>query len=370
MSVAVAAEKGRVSALDSVRAVAILTVIATHSLSATVAVTQSYAIPAPIFRFFDYGQFGVQVFFALSGWLIFSLYYGQEKRISASHYWSRRIARIWPLWVVFVLLYFLIYQIDTSGLPTWVAIVLAILFLGWTVGTLAQVPTGGLTIQQEMGHYLVFWLLRKRTINTFIASVIVGYTSFYVATWLMNVSQETSPLDQVLNAWLRLGLYNSWPFFVLGGLSYLGYSALRRGSQGNRSSILSPTGATLLIIALALSAVSVYAQETPGYFVLGYVVLAALLGLGLNRIPLLNRVSWSIGRYSYFMYFFHFLVLRQLEGSLLDSGLISPNESIPQNVALLIVIFVATTAISWAVAWVSWRVFESPIMRAARKRYP
>ena len=57
----------RIGSLDAVRGMAILAVIATHSLSATVAVTGSYSIPPPIFRAFDFGQFGVPLFFALSG---------------------------------------------------------------------------------------------------------------------------------------------------------------------------------------------------------------------------------------------------------------------------------------------------------------
>jgi len=368
LSPGLAAEKGRVSALDSVRAVAILTVIATHSLSATVAVTQSFAIPTTIFAVFDYGQFGVQVFFALSGWLIFSLYYKREKEISARHYWSRRISRIWPLWAVFVIVYFVIYNIDTEGLPVWVAILLALTFLGWTVGSLAAVPLGGLTIIQEMGHYSLFWLLRKRGIEAFLASVIFGYLSFYVAHAFVSAGY----VPQIADAWLQLSLYNSWPFFVLGGLAYLAVEALK-SSQGATGSpvrqVLSAKGAILLLVVLVLGSQSVYAQETPGYFVLGYVVFAVLTGLALNKIPIVNRFSWSLGRYSYFMYFFHFLVLKQLEPIFLDSGLIGDNESMNQNLMVLMAMFILSTLISWSVALLSWKIFENPIMNLARKRF-
>jgi len=369
LSPGITVEKGRVSALDSVRAVAILAVIGTHSLSATVAVTQSYSIPKTIFSVFDYGQFGVQVFFALSGWLIFSLYYKKDKQPSAAHYWSRRISRIWPLWALFVVIYFVLYNIDTEGLPTWAAMVLALTFLGWTVGSLVVVPIGGLTIMQEMGHYLAFWFLRKRGIEAFLISVVVGYITFYLAKGIAGIQSVPGVVAWAMDAWLRLSLFNSWPFFVLGGLSYLGLQWLKKQPDQQGNSILSPAGAVWLLIALALGSQSVYAQETPGYFVFGYVILAVLLGISLNRIPLVNRVSWSIGRYSYFMYFFHFLVLRQLEPIFINSGLMSENESMVQNLLILFAMFVLATAISWAVALLSWKVFESPIMKVARNRF-
>ena len=369
MSPGVVAEKNRVSALDAVRAVAILAVVATHSLSASVAVTQSYILPKPVFGLFANGQFGVQLFFALSGWLIFSLYYKVEAGVSASHYWSRRISRILPLWIIFVVVYFVIYDIDTEGLPTWAAILVCLLFLGWTVGSLVSIPLGGLTIQQEMGHYLAFWLLRKRGIETFLVSVIIGYLSVYAANWVLSLRSGNETLDFSLNAWLRLGLFNSWPFFVLGGICYLGYKNMKAvpGTQVTR--VLTTRSGILSLIAIGLGSLSVYAQETPSYFVLGYVILAVILGIVLNQIPHVNRAIWSIGRYSYFMYFFHFLVLRQLEPVFRNSGLISSAESVNQNIVVLVSIFFLAAGISWAVAWVSWKVIESPIMRFARKRF-
>lgn len=367
-------EKGRVSTLDAVRAVAVLGVIATHSLSATVAVTQSYNIPLPLFKFFDFGQFGVQVFFALSGWLIFSLYYRKPSPVSSKHYWARRIARIWPLWALFVLLYFTIYDIDTSGLPTCWAIILSLLFLGWTVGTLVAVPTGGLTIQQEMGHYLLFWLFRKRGVDFFLLTVILGYLSYFLAIELAGAFPENALLVDAVNGWLRLALFVSWPLFVLGGLSFLAFSTWRAhqataplGDKG-KLSIRPRTGVLVLVTAL-LSTQIFYSQETPSYFVFGFVVFSALIGIAINHISKVNAVFWSIGRYSYFMYFFHFLVLRQLENVYRNVFGTEPSESGLWNLVTLGSMFAASTAISWLVAWVSWRIFESPILRTARAKF-
>jgi peptidoglycan/LPS O-acetylase OafA/YrhL len=361
-------EKGRVSTLDAVRAIAVLGVIGTHSLSATVAVTQSYDIPKPVFMLFDYGQFGVPVFFALSGWLIFSLYYRTTREVSSKHYWARRIARIWPLWALFVIVYFILYPIDTSGLPTWWAIVLALIFMGWTVSTLVAVPSGGLTIQQEMFHYSLFWLFRRRGVDFFLGSVIVGYLSFYLANWLTTASLGNSLVSDAVSAWLRLSLFTSWPLFVMGGLGYLAFTRWRANQSTGQLS-LSPRTGILLLIALLIGSQIMYAQETPGYFVFGFVIFSALLGIAIDRIPGVNAVFWSIGRYSYFMYFFHFLVLRQLESVYRNTIGVDPSTSPLWNLAVLGAMFVASTIISWTVAWVSWRIFESPILRFARIKF-
>ena len=361
-------EKGRVSILDTVRAVAVLGVIAAHSLSASVSVTQSSSLPKSIFMLFDYGQFGVQVFFSLSGWLIFSLYYRNSSQIKSSHYWARRVARIWPLWAVFILIYFAIYPIDTGGLPAWFAIILSLLFLGWTVGTLVGVPTGGLTIQQEMGHYAMFWLFRKRGVDFFLTSVILGYATFFLARWIVSLPTSGEYVQGAMTAWLRLSLFTSWPFFVFGGLTYLAFTALSLKPSTGRIVFSYRTGVLLLIVLIFGSQI-LYAQETPSYFVAGFVALSIFLGIAIDRIPRLNAVFWSIGRYSYFMYFFHFLVLRQLEVVYRHIFGSEPSTSPLWNILVLVGMFLVSTAISWSVAWISWRIFENPILRTARAKY-
>jgi glucan phosphoethanolaminetransferase (alkaline phosphatase superfamily) len=176
------------------------------------------------------------------------------------------------------------------------------------------------------------------------------------------------------NAWLRLSLFTSWPLFVLGGLSYLAFSTWRlhvavTPSDGTAKPSIRPgTGVLVLVVAL-LSTQIFYSQETPSYFVFGFVVFSALIGIAIDRVPRVNAVFWSIGRYSYFMYFFHFLALRQLENVYRNFFSSDPSESASWNLVVLGSMFIAATAISWLVAWVSWRIFESPILRTARTKF-
>ncbi len=354
----------RVAALDAVRGVAILCVVATHSLSTMVATTGSYALPPEIFRVFDYGQFGVQLFFVLSGWLMFSLHTG-DRPYTPAYFWSRRWARVWPLWVIFLVVSYLVFGPPDPGLPGWLGFALGAVFLGWVTPALAYTPTGGLTIQQEMGHYLLFSWFRRRGVAFLAGTVIVGYLSMVLARGVLALAGEETPLGTAMSAWLRLALFNSWPFFLLGGA---GYAVLRSWRANGISALVPDRSWTAVAVfgALLLGLTSAYAQDTPGYFVLGFVLVMAAIAVTANAIPAVGPALRSIGRYSYFMYFFHFWVLRGIERWY--SG---PTEtSATVNLVWLTVITVATTAVSWAVGLVSWNLLEKRILHWAHRRWP
>jgi len=358
------ANQPRVAALDAVRGVAILCVIATHSLSTMVATTGSYRLPMEVFRALDYGQFGVQLFFVLSGWLMFALHAG-DRPFTQPYYWSRRWARIWPLWVVFLVISYLVFGVPDSGLPAAVGFVLGLFFLGWLNPALVYIPTGGLTIQQEMGHYLLFSWFRRRSVAFLAVTVIVGYVSMFAARAVVAFDGDGGIAGTIAADWLRLSLFNSWPFFLLGGAAFTVLRIWRtRGVEG-----LVPERswtAVLVACALLLAMISTYAQETPGYFVLGFVVIAAAIAVVGNAIPVVGPSLRSIGRYSYFMYFFHFWVLRGIE-----RWYTGPKDTTePYNLLWVFTIWTIAVASSWAVGLVSWNLFEKRILAWAHRRWP
>ncbi len=354
----------RVAALDAVRGVAIICVIATHSLSTMVASTGSYRLPMEVFRALNFSQFGVQLFFLLSGWLMFSLHTG-DRAYTQTYFWSRRIARVWPLWIVFLVISYLVYGVPDSGLPPWLGFLLGLFFLGWLNPALVYIPTGGLTIQQEMGHYLLFSWFRRRSVAFLAGTVVVGYLSMFAARVVVAYAGPDGVAGTIAADWLRLSLFNSWPFFLLGGAAYAVLRVWRtRGIEG-----LVPERswtAVLVAVALLLGMLTTYAEETPGYFVLGFVIVAAALAVVGNAIPVVGPSLRSIGRYSYFMYFFHFWILRGIE-----RWYTGPTDTTePYNLAFVSGIIVFTTAVSWAVGLLSWNFFEKRILDWAHRRWP
>jgi peptidoglycan/LPS O-acetylase OafA/YrhL len=360
---------GRITALDAVRGIAILGVMATHSLTATITVTDSSLFPPEVFRLFSYGEFGVQLFFVLSGWLMFSLYTG-DRPFSQPVYWARRWARIWPLWVIFVSVTFVAVGVPDAGLPAWLSFLLCISFLGWFSAALIAVPSGGQTIQQEMGHYLLFSVFRRRSVAFLAGTVIVGYASMAIARGIVATAPAGSFLNDALSAWLRLALFNSWPFFLLGGA---GFALLRRWRRDGIGALAPGRSWTAVVIVLALCAsmLSTYSGTTPGYFVLGFVLACAAVAVVSNDIPLVGPTLRSIGRYSYFMYFFHFWVLVWLENAYAAAGGPSGGTtSMVFNIALLVAMLALTTALSWAAGVASWNVLEKRCLAWAHRKVP
>lgn len=359
----------RVLALDAVRGIAIISVIASHVLGATVSATGSGSLPPELEKVLWSGQFGVQVFFALSGWLIFSLYW-DKGRFNAPVYWSRRLARIWPLWAVFVTISVFVSGLSAGAPPQFFSWLLCLVFLGWLSPFLVAVPPGGLTIQLEMGHYLLFSMVRQRSLSFISATVVIGYLSAHAARLVMAVAPDGSLIDNAAAAWVRLRLFDSWPFFLMGGASFLLWRAW--GRDGVRSLIpeeMLPR--ILLVAAVALFLVTGYGDFVPDFYVLGFVVAAVLLAVLLNSFGVVGTMLRSIGRYSYFMYFFHFWVLEWIVAWY-------PKTNLPEgagvgtlvNMTVLLGILIVTTAVSWAVGLVSWNLLEKRILAIAHRTVP
>lgn len=360
----VSATVKHVPALDAIRGIAITGVVATHSLSEFLGSTGSTQVEPMIFRLFGLGAFGVQLFFALSGWLLFHLYWDPPS-FRRGAYWKRRLARILPLWVIFGLVYFLVLGNPVGAPATWLSIALVLSFMGWVSPALTAVPQGATTIVNEMLNYSLFSFLRGRSINWLVVLAGSLFATYFLA--LAATSHSSSIIQSAGEAWLRLGMFRSWPYFVLGGCGYLlarRLSQLRSGEQGKMA--LPSPGLVAAVVMLGF-----LVPIKPGISNLsavGVILVAAGLALILNSIQGIGAVLRSLGKYSYFMYFFHFWVVmvlgevfgRWIGDSNHDSGML-------KQTALLLTFFGLTMVLSWAPGFVSWRLVERPILTWARK---
>lgn len=358
--------------LDVVRGVAILAVVTVHSFQASVA-----ASPTPIFTDshrifvgFSYLRFGVELFYLLSGYLMFSIY-RKNRNETGIQYLAKRAGRIWPLWIVFTLLSFTTLVIGWNLSPVdgrfsgdsygqWVvAFVIAIFFLGWLSPELWNVPAGGWSIQVEIGHYSLFWFLRKSRDVTLLVSVLIGYSTYFLAQYVERAA-PSDPLQSFATSWIRLGLYGTWPFFVAGGLVVI-WS--RTTSAGKRPEFLSLALTGVVLVA---------AWWVPIPFGMTYeAVLTSLVLLGVTWVFLRwnrsIRGSAILGRYSYFIYFAHFWVIE-----IVVAPLYRLTESLGlSNVfgfwVLLLLVFTVSIALSLAAAIPSWKFFESRWIAKSRK---
>ena len=362
----------RSAKLDVIRGVAILAVVAVHSFQASVELFPVSLISeaSKTFVAFSYLRFGVELFFLLSGWLIFSIHRG-NRRESGKQYLAKRASRIWPLWIAFSILSFISLIANWQLSPVasrfsadswwgWViGFALVFLFLGWFDEGLWNVPAGGWSIQAEIGHYSLFWVLRKVSDLVLLSSILVGYASFYLAKEI-EASTSTQWVNGFSQSWLRLGLFGTWPFFVAGGLAFIWFG---RDRNGERTPIAMGRFG-LFVRAVLISVILVCAWWIPIPFGMTYeAVFVCLLLIGVSWILVRGARTLALGvvlgKYSYFIYFAHFWVLQVLvfaTAKALESG---QSESMVLFWIIFSALYVCALIISALIAIPSWKYFES-----------
>lgn len=324
----------------------------------------------------SYLRFGVELFFLLSGWLIFSNYLAKSQQLTST-YIARRFTRIWPLWFIFSLLSFstLIAQWNSSPVANrftsetgyeWIlSFVLVLLFLGWLSPELWNVPPGGWSIQVEVGHYSLFWVLRKARTVSLLVSILIGYATYFVAVWLSNHEVWTW-VKLFSESWLRLGLFGTWPFFVFGGMAYLFMVAVKENGWSKTISRAQRKTTILVLLVIIL----VLARGIPIPFGMTYEAIATCVVLLAGswvaaRWIVSGRLVAFLGRYSYFIYFAHFWVLVFVTPWIFE--LFSPvgvDRLLTFWVVLLVTFFI-TLAVSSLLAVPSWKFFESRLIAKA-----
>ena len=366
---------GRNRYLDNLRGIAIVLVVSMHSmqLGNSLVTNKSDFITQSI----SYGKYGVELFFVLSGFLLASIY-SFESRFSHRLYYLRRASRIFPLWV-----FFLIIQIAYSSISEdtsfdralnpvgnvnenmhqpLVVIALTLTFTLFLSASLWNVVMpGGWSIQAEVAHYLIFPYLRKFSfrkvlmtwscLNFFSAMAYINASKLQDINWI---------LKSLLESWLRLGIYSTFSFFLIGIILFKAYSLRSRFADFDMHSIDKKN-----TFAASVFLFSQFIIPCPQGFqieALGVVTLAMIFAALFLNFRLATWLLNTLGRYSYFIYFSHFLFLeilgkiasrRQVEIDFYGSQLI------------VIPILLATLSVCLLVAVPSMKYFEKPIIGRA-----
>lgn len=362
--------------LDVLRGFAILGVITIHVGSTVNGMlwAHSASLPGWLTQITDFGRFGVQLFFLLSGWLLQNLYGGASAPLNLRQFFVRRLARIYPLWILFLgagftlpLLGFstgigqLLGQVSGQTQVTG-AILMLVAGLSFTLWLFAPlwntVVPGGWSIQAEVGHYLLFpWLRGLSAVG--LLWFVAGFRLLTAAVSATGgVLAPGGVFGDLATAWVRLGLFNSVLFFVAGMLVSR-WLASRRRPRWREASALAAVALTVPLCPDG--AWQIFLQLT---FIAG----ALWLGWAVARSNPWSSLFARLGKYSYFMYFFHFLLLPLAKTLGERTGLAAWVSSSPLlSVLLLPAMFALITACSLAVGAVSWRYLESPFIRLSKR---
>lgn len=214
--------------LDILRGFAILGVVLVHS----VVHTDNYLnrnnsdLNPQIFTLGMSGKYGVEVFFFLSGVLLTEVYNLSKSKINRN-YWKRRLARLYPLWLIFLFIAFLkalVFQVGGFYTATqsneklfsnpFLIFILGFLFMFWVSPILYNfVIPGAWSIQAEIFNYIMFPIIRN-----------LGYRISLLLLLFMNLitifinSLDTNIVKNLylLNIFLLVNPIASLNYFILG----------------------------------------------------------------------------------------------------------------------------------------------------------
>lgn len=352
-----------ITSLDGLRGVAVLMVMASH-YAGSMSVLGLTAVDRLPFRF---GWAGVDVFFALSGFLITGILLDAKGQpLFFRNFYARRVLRICPLYYMAILVVFGL-RACLGADPVWGAT--AGLFapgsLLWPAAYLENaaialdgpLQTGILThywsLAVEEHFYLAWpllvWACSRRTLGLAAAAAVAGsvlaraaaYAAAADPAWVMGLTPMR--LDGLaLGALASLAVRSGWPvarrtraagLVFLGAGGVLGLVIVLRHSVSQFDPVLWVFGYTLVAAA---SAALILAAGVPGR-------AAAALDLAVLR--------W-FGKYSFGLYVWHPIIAVMLLHSnwaLLRGG---------QGAAAVVAATLFTAVVTLAVAWLSFHAFE------------
>jgi len=366
---------------DIVRCFSILGVIASH-------VVQTYAVPdrtvGLLYNFFYTGSEGVFSFFFLSGCLMTFLYdkkAGSKSFISNRKIILRRIARIYPLWVAFLFAYIALSLISSSG-PVKYAVdllnqqgfsnfssyfitcVAFLFFVPWLTPTIfnSAVP-GGWSIICEVYHYLLYVFIRTKPPIKVIQILI----SFNLITWvIVNTTFEISILKYSQEVLFTFPIYQSLFYFVSGVF----FIKLLSHTGVEQMSIMVNMKSFLVGIYFCFYSLTVFllpAFSRPQIHTVLFCSIVFMLSFILSNIENKSKrkLVTALAKYSYFLYFIHFLLIS-------FSNKISLTEKLKStlgfNVGVYTVLFsTLIILVGISLAKVSFKFFEEPTRKAIRE---
>ncbi len=367
---------GFIPALDGLRGIAIILVMLHHFTYYRPTAGIDAQIASVLFFFWV----GVDLFFVLSGFLITGILLDTRgsKRYFTTFY-ARRILRIFPLYYLVLFLAFvvlpmfpavhqvLVGQVDLQPAqwPYWLYLTnFAIANDGWLHGWVDVAWSLAIEEQFYLVWPLVIWLCPWRLVVWLCTAIFVAMVfarSFARAS-------DVAVLTIYIVTWFRLdGL-------VIGALLAI---ALRRGIMPDLGRLVP---AVVIIGVAGLIVVTIMGGHTWwwnrrmqqfGYSLIAVIAGAMLVGAITRPAdslwPRMLSAGWlrAFGKYSYCLYLIHLPVMRAVR-----EWVFNPEEMLAIAPWIGQVLFYPVAAApAFALAWLSWRFFEAPIL-TLKARFP
>lgn len=366
-----------IPALDALRGIAVLLVLARHASAVD---APSGVLSAPLFAGMRAGWIGVDIFFALSGFLITGILI--DTRGSPGYlrtFYARRTLRIFPLYFAVLGVLFLLGPLTPLAGDAEFRTLQGNQWWLWSYLTnVLIVVEGHAAVPLHMSH--LWSLALEEQFYLFWPFVVLAVPVRWLPRAILALSALAVALRAGLVAWTGWGLEAAYilmparldALLIGGGLAWM-----VRSVEGRRwvRRLQRPVGvaAGLVLLGLALwrgagSRLDPYVQVF-GYAALALaataVIASALPGGKAGRWRQVLASPWlqTFGKYSYAIYVFQYPIV-----ALLDS-VVRPVLDVWSGGAVLpvsLAIFVLASALSLLAARVSWALVEAPALSLKR----
>lgn len=369
----------RLPELDGLRGLAILLVLIGHYFAA-ISQPEPDTIWVNLIIATRLTWTGVDLFFVLSGFLIGSnlLKYHRSNNFYQVFYF-RRICRIFPLYYLFIILFFILLACGAEAISPWlfsnampffayatftqnIVSLYYVAYLGFPAFGLGI--TWSLAIEEQFYLFMPFLvrnLSRRRLCYLIFIVIILAVTLRFII-----YIYSTSPVGVIANYVLLVTRADSLMFGVLVALIFATphWAKLLRKRIRVIHFLFLITGAGLLSLNIARQELAGSESEimsTAGYTWVGIfyscllIILLAQPEAFMARI-FRNRVLRWLGKVSYGVYLIHLLILGLCHALLFRNApkISAPKEALATLLAL---------AISLLIAQLSWKFFESRIVQ-------
>ena len=357
-----------IRALTGLRGIAALYVVAFHYLG-------GLPFANPVTTLFAHGYLAVDLFLILSGFVMalnYAAAFSADFSFStyANFLW-RRIARIYPLYIIMTIVSSLFFYFGTYKLApfekslTTVIVLNAGMVQSWGLSSSLDAPAW--SISAEWAAYLLFpailipclfkGKMTAMTVAVFCIACLV-ILCLIPRSWGFPVELGTTHNNDALldhsEAWMALPLLRCLPEFALGVLAF----RLSAASEKNRGFSYPPAWVLLTFILVLLT---LPRSDLAVVFVFPLLIISLVLNIDIGNRILSSDPLECLGRLSYSIYLVHSLMSGLLTRvhSILENGGVSHAQTIAAVVSIVAIV---------PCAYLTYRLVEIPGRRWLTRR--
>lgn len=339
--------------LNGIRAIAALAVVFSHIYQFSI----QFGLPEE--KSLDLADFGVTVFFTLSGYLITYLLLVEKTKfndIKIKKFYIRRILRIWPLYYFYLILAIIVLYIfqkeaiDTTQLPFYFFLLANIPFI--TESGMAVVNHfWSLGVEEQ---FYLFWPWVVKKVDRFFRWVIwfvILFVGLKVVFWIWYYKTgNTIPLYSI-----HITRFHCMAIGACGAILYFNKSINFLNFSYSLFTQVTVLGVFLLAAVNKFSVAEIINHEIISVLTVFLIVNVSSNDKALIKLD--NRLLNFLGKISYGIYVYHLLVI--FLASIWIGPLIREIDMRFRYLAISSIVVGVTIFI----AWVSYNFFEKPFLR-------